>query len=309
MEDLSTESNLPLEPKVLFYRKLVFYVFISIAFLLFFYSVLLSAPSNFPVGDIVNIQEGESLRSVSLRFQEDHIIRSRVAFETFVILFGGEKHVIPADYLFENNLSVFEVARRVSKGERHLAPVKITIPEGMNISEMAQIFASRLPNFNKDKFLQTAKEFEGYLFPDTYFFFTNDGEDEVIKSMSENFDRKMALLGADIKTSGKTEKEILIMASIIEREAKGEGDRSVISGILWKRLKLNMPLQVDAAPETYKTRGLPKNPIGNPGTDAINAAIFPKSSSYLYYLHDKNGNVHYARTFSEHRQNILKYLK
>jgi len=103
------------------------------------------------------------------------------------------------------------------------------------------------------------------------------------------------------------------MASLIEREGKGEirgqTDRVFISGILWKRLSMNMPLQVDAAPSTYKSRGLPEAPIANPGLESIKAALYPKSSPYLYYLHDKNGLIHYAKSFSEHRQNILKYLK
>ena len=70
-----------------------------------------------------------------------------------------------------------------------------------------------------------------------------------------------------------------------------------------------MPLQVDAALETYKTKGLPKNPICNPGLDSIRAAIHPEKSNYLYYLHDKDGVIHYATTFAEHKANKLKYLK
>ena len=69
-----------------------------------------------------------------------------------------------------------------------------------------------------------------------------------------------------------------------------------------------MLLQVDAAPETYKTKGLPTNPICNPGLKAIEAAIHPLNSTYLYYLHDKNGIIHYAKTFAEHKQNKIKYL-
>ena len=99
------------------------------------------------------------------------------------------------------------------------------------------------------------------------------------------------------------------MASIIEREAKGDIDRGIISGILWKRISLGMPLQVDAVPDTYKTKGLPESPIGNPGLESIKVAIYPQKSSYLYYLHDKNGVAHYAKTFSEHDNNINKYLK
>jgi UPF0755 protein len=70
-----------------------------------------------------------------------------------------------------------------------------------------------------------------------------------------------------------------------------------------------MPLQVDAMPDTYKNKGLPNSPIGNPGLKAIEAAIHPQTSPYLYYLHDKNGNIYYAKTFTEHEVNIKKYLK
>ena len=99
------------------------------------------------------------------------------------------------------------------------------------------------------------------------------------------------------------------MASIIERESKGDVDRGYISGILWRRISLGMPLQVDSDLDTYKNKGLPDAPICSPGLKSIEAAIHPKESSYLYYLHDKEGNIHYARTFEEHKLNKIKYLK
>ena len=194
-----------------------------------------------------------------------------------------------------------------------MAPVVATIPEGFDTGQIADAFTSRLSNFSKDRFLSEVKSLEGYLFPDTYFFLSTDTEMDVIKSMRENFDKKILPLKPAIALSKKSEKEIITMASLIEREGKGEirgqTDRVFISGILWKRLSMNMPLQVDAAPSTYKSRGLPEAPIANPGLESIKAALYPKNSPYLYYLHDKNGLIHYAKSFSEHRQNILKYLK
>ncbi len=127
--------------------------------------------------------------------------------------------------------------------------------------------------------------------------------------MSKNFDKKIGPLLGEFGSFGKSEREIIIMASLVEREAKGDEDRAVISGILWKRLEIGMPLQVDAAPITYKERGLPKSPISNPGLLAIDATIHPELSPYLYYLHDKDGIIHYARNFEEHKANRLKYLK
>ena len=281
--------------------------FFSFLCLVFFFFI--SPPADFPAGTIVKIEQGSTLRSVSLIFKNDHIIRSRIAFEFFVILFGREKHVVEADYYFENKLPVYEIARRVSRGEHHMAPVVATIPEGFNRNQIAEVFASKLMNFNKDRFLSATKGLEGYLFPDTYFFLNTDDDATVLSSMKDNFSKKIATVYSDIMSSHKIEREIIIMASLIEAEAKGDADRGFISGILWKRLSIGMPLQVDSAPETYKTKGLPKNPIGNPGLRAIMAAIYPQKSPYLYYLHDKNGNIHYARTFAEHVQNKFKYLQ
>jgi UPF0755 protein len=290
-------------------NKNIFYGLGVIIFLVFFYSLFLSAPGDFPLGAVVKIESGMSLHSVSSIFKKQHIIRSQVAFEAWVIILGGEKHIISADYLFENKLPVFEVARRISEGEHHMAPVVVTIPEGFDINQIGDAFILKLTNFNKTQFLLEAGDKEGYLFPDTYFFLTNADETDVIKSMSDDFEKKINPLLPEIISSGKNEKDIIIMASIIEREAKGEIDRGVISGILWKRISINMPLQVDSAPETYKVKGLPKSPISNPGLEAIKAALHPQNSPYLYYLHDQNGDIHYAKTFTEHKLNEQKYLK
>ncbi len=290
-------------------NKNVFCVLGIIIFLIFFCSFLLSPPADFPSRTILRIESGESLRGVSLKLKNENIIRSRLVFEALAIILGGEKKVIRADYYFENRLPVYEVAWRVVKGEHHLAPVVVTIPEGFAAIQIADAFSSKLANFNKNKFLLEAQRLEGYLFPDTYFFLSTDNEVNVLKSMSENFNKKISVVRADIIKSGKQEKEIIIMASLVEGEAKGELDRGFIAGILWKRLSINMPLQVDAAPETYKIKGLPQSPINNPGMEAIKSAIYPQSSPYFYYLHDKNGKIHYARTFAEHARNISKYLK
>lgn len=290
-------------------NKFFFYSLGAITFVVLFFSFVLNAPADFPAGAIFKIEQGSTLRSVSMELKNAHIIRSRLAFEAFVILFGREKGVVSSDYYFENKLSVFEVARRISKGEHHMAPIAVTIPEGFDNAQIADTFVSRLGNFSKNKFLLEAKGLEGYLFPDTYFFLRTDTETDVIKSMRANFEKKITLLRSEIVASQKTEKEIITMASLIEGEAKGDADRGIISGILWKRLNIGMPLQVDVAPETYKTKGLPKNPVNNPGLAAIKAAIQPQSSAYLYYLHDKNGVIHYAKSFTEHLRNVQKYLR
>ena len=290
-------------------KKFIFYAVGAIIFLLLGYFFFLSTPKDFPEGVMIDIKEGSSLRSISFNLEQNNIIRSRTALETFIVTFGGEKRVASGNYLFERKMPVFEVARRLSEDERHLTLVKVTIPEGFNLSDISKLFTSKLPDFNENKFLSEAEGKEGHLFPDTYFFFITDDEETVLKSMNNNFKKKIVSLQSEITLSGKTEEEIMIMASLIEEESKGDNDREFISGILWKRIALGIPLQVDAEPDTYKEKGLPENPISNPGMKAIEAAIYPKSSSYLYYLHDKDGNIHYAKTFAEHKLNKFKYLK
>ncbi|HBB49367.1 TPA: hypothetical protein DEQ22_01730 [Candidatus Nomurabacteria bacterium] len=308
LNEFALESGQP-APRLDGMRRINFYLLGAVTFLVLCYFFFLSAPGNFPPGAVIRVEKGSSLRSVSAVLKKEHIIRSRVAFESLVIILGGEKRIVSADYLFENKLPVWEVALRIRWGKHFMAPVSVTIPEGFDVKQIGDTFASKLTNFNKARFLLKAESKEGYLFPDTYFFLTDADEDDVLRSMTDNFNKKIVSLSGEIASSGKTEKDIIIMSSIIEREAKGNIDREVISGILWKRLKIGMPLQADAAPETYKTKGLPEAPISNPGILSIKAAIYPKSSPYLYYLHDKNGNIHYAKSFSEHEQNILKYLK
>ncbi|OGI90191.1 hypothetical protein A2911_02175 [Candidatus Nomurabacteria bacterium RIFCSPLOWO2_01_FULL_40_15] len=289
-------------------RKTTFFILGAILFIILWYFLFFTAPINFPKGKIVSIEQGVNLRSVSLKLKNERIIHSRIVFEAFAIIYGGERHIVASDYLLERKLPVFEIARRISRGESHLAPVKVVIPEGFNNSDIADNFALKLNNFDKSKFLLEAQDKEGYLFPDTYFFFTTANEVDAIKSLSDNFEKKMAVLRPEILSQNKSEKDIIIMASVIEKEAKGD-DRGLISGILWKRFSIGMPLQADAAPETYKTKGLPQSPIGNPGLLSIKAAIHPVSSPYLYYLHDKDGNIYYAKNFEEHKSNKKKYLK
>lgn len=293
-----------------YFLKRIIFVFLGILiFFGIFYFLFFKAPADFPKNAIFRIEEGANLQSISKNLKEQNFIKSKVLFETIVISLGGERRISKGDYFFERPFSVLEIAFRISESKRNLEQVRITIPEGYNREEIAEAMHAKLPNFNKENFKILTQEKEGFLFPDTYFFFLNENEEDVLKLMSNNFEKKFAPFRSIISDLGKTEKDIIIMASIVEKEAKGENDRATIAYILWKRLSIDMPLQVDIAPETYKTRGLPKSPIANPGLDAIYATIYPESSPYLFYLHSKDGQIYYAKNFDEHRQNIKKYLR
>lgn len=291
-----------------FSKKFVYFsIFLFFIIIFSFYFIFLKIPSDFPQGKIINIKEGASLRSISKELEKENIIHSRPIFEAFVVFYGGEKHLILGEYLFEEKVRVYEIARRISVGEKHLAPIKITIPEGFTKEEIALLAENKLSYFDRNNFLNKTKE--GYLFPDTYFFLTTDTENDVLERLNDNFLNKTKTLKTESEKLGKNFQDIIIMASIIEREAKGDTDREAISSILWKRINIGMPLQADAAPITYKEKGLPKEPIANPGLASIKASLYPKSSPYLFYLHDKEGNIYFAKTFTEHQKNIQKYLR
>ena len=251
------------------------------------------------------------------------------------------------------------VSALTSAGETNERDVKIL--EGWNNREIADYLESE-GVVSKDVFSDELKKIgqssdyeflndrpagatlEGYLFPDTYRIYKEfpqellDGQDQssaaadqLIKKMLDNFDQKLSSdLRAEIARQKKTIFEIVTMASIIEKEARGD-DMAMVSDIFWRRIKEGIPLQsdatinyatgsyetsasaedlnIDSPYNTYKYRGLPAGPIGNPSLEAIKAAIYPKANNYWYFLTTDDGQVIYSKTFEEHKANKLKYLQ
>ena len=280
------------------------------------------------------------MRSISLDLQNKSIIRSRIIFEALVIMYGGEKHLISGDYMFEEKATVFEVAKRVSKGDRRLVAIKITIPEGFDTMQIAELFDSKLVNFDKEVFLKAVQDREGYLFPDTYLIPKDATADTVISILKNNFNNKLT---DEIKQRfaqlDLTEKEGIIVASLVEKEGRTDTDRPIIAGIILNRLEIGMKLDIDATIQyalgyqpnektwwkknltendklinsfynTYRNAGLPPTPICNPGLSSITAVSKAKiNTSYLYYMHDNKGRAYFAETLEEHIFNINRHLR
>lgn len=303
-----------------------------LVFIFLFYLAFWSAPKYFPINTIYDLKTGQTLSLVASNLSEKNIIRSEFWFKSFVYIFSlGDSKVIEGDYYLSDSQSVFIMAWRVSHGGFDTIPLKIVVQEGLNNREIADIFVSKLPSFKKDKFLKLAEKLEGYLFPDTYFMTPDMSEEEIIKMMNDNFNEKIKTLDAEIKSFNKPISDVIKMASILEEEARTLESRSVISGILWKRISIKMPLQVDCSfkyinGKTSKTlslddlkidspynsylyRGLPPTAISNPGLMAIKASIMSVKTDYLYFLTDNEGNMHYAKTHEEHVENKEKFLK
>ena len=188
---------------------------------------------------------------------------------------------------------------RIVRGDYKVETAKITIPEGYAAGDIAgELQKSKLVSFRVPTFLDLAEEKEGRLFPDTYFFSLGATEAEIVKIMTDNFFSRV----------GKISGENLIIASILEKEVRSKEDKRLVAGVLLKRLKEGMRLQVDSVPETYDRTGLPDNPISNPGLESIEAAKEPQNSPYWYYLSGKDGITRYSETFEKHKANKAKYL-
>ncbi len=284
-------------------------IILGCIFLAALYTTYVAAPRNFPIRYHVTVSNGETLATIAQQMNTDGVIRSPRLFEIFMHILGGDKTINAGEYFFDQPLSSLAIAMRFSGKDFGVAKNKVTFPEGWTTLEMANHLHDIFPDFDTKQFLLLAHDKQGYLFPDTYGFFPTPLPSTVLNDMQQQYELKVGPLRLAIASSGHTETQVIIMASLIEKEAHGDNDRAIIAGILWNRIKNGMPLQVDAAPGTYSSRGLPSSPICNPGLAAINAAIAPTDSSYVYYLHDASGAIHYASTYAQHQQNIKKYLQ
>ena len=295
------------------------------------YVYLIAPPSNFPVGELVSVPEGASAAQVGEMLQAQGVVQRGVTFRAAVVLLGRERGVRAGDYLFKEPKDVLSVARAITTGAFGLEPLRFRVPEGASVKEMAKLFAGQLQRFDADSFIAKAQPQEGYLFPDTYFFLPNANEDTVIEALRQNFDARIETLVGDITKFGKPLKDIVIMASILEKEGFTMQDRQMIAGVLWRRMKIGMALQVDAAFQysvghttfsltkaelanskdpynTYANKGLPPGAIGSPSMSSLKAAVNPIDKGYLFYLADHNHVTHYSKTYEQHLELKALYL-
>jgi UPF0755 protein len=252
-------------------------------------------------------------------------------------------------YLLSRGEDITGVIERFISGDTMPDELSITYPEGFTIKQMAARTAAKNIG-TEQEFINTimpaeyittypflenipaGRDLEGYLFPDTYRVSAEDKSTDVIERMLANFARKVTPeLREEAINNGRSLDQIIIMASIIEREVISDDDMAAVSGVLWKRFDENTGLAADAtvrytldkwkAPLTYqdlqidspyntrKYRGLPPGPISNPGIRAILAAIRPEISDYYYYLSAPDGQTIFSKTNDEHNVNKAKYLR
>ena len=264
-------------------------------------------------------------RIISNLYKNNFIKNERI----FALLLKEKGGIIqPGEYLIAKNNFPWQILNVLTKSP---SEIWITIPEGLRKEEVASILQKKLKWNEKQKKFFLKNSQEGYLFPETYLFGPNSTPDSVIERLENQFQKEYNSLSRN----RKEEKKDLIIASLIQREAGNKEEMEIISGIIRNRLKASMPLDIDATlqyiigkPEnwwpvvtitkdrkinspfnTYLHKGLPPQPICNPGKEALESAIHPRQTKYFYYLSDKNKNIHYAETYQEHLRNVKKYLK
>ncbi|MHB8860138.1 MAG: endolytic transglycosylase MltG [Minisyncoccota bacterium] len=272
------------------------------------YWYLFAPPVSFSPGSIVRISQGASVPEIATELADAHIISHPILLRIMLRLAGASTTVQTGVYKFETPPNIFLVAYRLVTGDYGLPPVRITFVEGTTLHDDAVRVAAAFPDISTSEFLAAAHGQEGYLFPDTYFFQSSADAASIVARMRSNFDTKIEPLLPSISASGHSLGDIVTMASLIEGEASSTADRRMVSGILWNRMRLGMPLQVDVARDTYTHKGLPATPINNPGVDSLDASVNPAKTNYLYYLTGHDGLMHYATTYAGHQANLHKYL-
>jgi len=247
-----------------------------------------STPFLFPTGELIVVPEGHTLSEIANMFANRGVVRSAFAFKLLAKLASASGSLKAGRYIFRKPVPIWEVLKSIAIGDYGTRRIKVSVPEGYSNKQISELVG-----------LDLGEENQGYLFPDTYFFDEFVTIAEVRKTMLDNFASKVA----------SSTPETVIIASILEEEVQSKNDMKIVAGILYKRIKLGMPLQVDSVPWTYQNEGLPPVPVSNSGLQALEAARIPETSSYLYYLSDKDGLTHYAKTFEEHKVNKARYLR
>ncbi len=289
------------------------------------------APDNFPTKPTyILIPHGSSIDKTAQILKEENIIKNPEIFK-FWTKFRYKK-IKSGDYLFKAPENLWTVSRRLAGGKHGLTIVKILVKEGETRKQIAKTLSKKMLRFNIDKFLLLTEGKEGYLFPDTYHFLPNATEEKIVKTMLDNFNKKISKYKQDIEMSKMTLNEIITLASLVEREAGNKKDRKMIAGVLLNRLRIGMPLQVDVTwfythnkgtpgitlkdlsdknnpYNTYRHKGLPPTPIGSPSISSIEAVLHPTINSYLFYLADRKGRTYYSKTYTEHLRKRDLYLK
>lgn len=284
----------------------------------------------------VTIPANANVRDVARTLQEKGLITSAFGYRVYAWLNAAATRPKAGTYPIPVGMSYRALARMLATGPAR-EEIEMKIIEGWTLDDIGAAVRMAGGSWNapivKDwkadfPFLATlpgSTTLEGYLFPDTYRVWKDQLPESVIRKQLAAFDARTVGFAEDASKQGRAMHDVVILASIVEKEVANPDDRKIVAGIFWNRLKIGMALQSDATLNyitksgnarstaadlalespynTYKVRGLPPGPISNPGADALEAALHPAKTDYWYFLTDVDGKTYFARTLDEHARN------
>ena len=298
---------------------------------IFWYNSQFSAPQGSALNERFVVSISDTQTQIVSNLKTQGFIKSEWGFSEVLKIKGWENKIQPGAYQVSKNMDAWQMAVVLTK-----QPYQkwVVIPEGLRKEQVADILQQQLnlSDSEKQNFLNDAKE--GYLFPDTYLLNSDYTGEQIAERMMSQFNTKAADVFKAAAQANIRNDTLVILASLIQREAANDQEMPTIAGVMWNRLTQNMPLQIDASVQyvlgkegdwwpkitpadyqidspynTYTNKGKPVAPICSPGLAAINAVVNYQDSDYLYYLHDSQGQIHLAKTYQEQLDNINKYLK
>ena len=319
------------------FRRILFsFLILSIFFGGWYYSASLPVKTVSSNKIEIIIQSGESLDQIINDLYQKKLIHSRVAAKINIIVRGLSKKIQAGYFYFSPSETLNSITSKLTSS--NTKQIWITFPEGLRREEIAYMVSEKFSeenlqsNFNPQDFIRLTVNLEGHLFPDTYSFDLGADAEEVVNRLNQEFEKNIESL----KISSD-QKEVVILASLLERESKKPEEMPLIAGIIFKRIESGWPLQIDATIQyaissnkcsqlncdwwpsplslndlsvnssynSYSNQGLPPNP----GFMSLKSAANPEISDYWFYLHGLDGEIHFARTVEEHQQNVCLYLK
>ncbi|EKD79322.1 MAG: hypothetical protein ACD_41C00102G0011 [uncultured bacterium] len=290
--------------------------------LFIWYLTLVYRPMPLASAVVVTIPEQAGTEGTSTALKEAGVIRSGFVFILHALITGQRTELRSGTYTFSGALSIPQVLTIVTQRQSLQNEIEITLLEGWTVQQMGEALSQALP-FSVDDYVAAAEPYEGYLFPDTYRFFSNATVADVIERQRNTFDQKFtAEMVAELAVQGRTPEQAVILASIVEKEAQSLSDKQVAADIFWRRLDNDKRLESDAtinyltkkndttpstedlfvesAYNTYRNVGLPPTAICNPGFNALYAVVYPAETEYWYFLTTPDGEMKYSTTYEEH---------
>lgn len=274
------------------------------------------------------VEEGSGAKTISGNLHRKGLIRSSLGFSLLVRLGEKSSQLKAGTYLISQEMSSRAILDMITAGK--VADRKVTIPEGLTSKQIAAILEAKDVIESQTHFMRLigAKGLDGQLFPDTYHISLDSGDEDVIRMMSARFREVVGgALGNNVIDSENFQSQ-LILASIIEREAKNPNDRPLIASVFLNRLKAGMKLESCATVQfslgktkkrltfddlrepspynTYINSGLPPGPICNPGLESIAAAVHPAKTEFFFFVADTKGTHVFSKSFNEHTSAIRR---